>query len=354
MMLPAEEWRGIVSIEPPCVYFHFDTDPLYGGTMSGRLALSLPYPRVRFDESTQTLWSRDIPISHGDRVLTGGSDGSYTVGGKELHELHLFWDFCTAQGVGTVSGVRSVEWYCAQEPPDWPSAEQGWQRICVEDTRPWNQRDLLEQQGLAPVVEPPSQSRGSGESSSVVELPPPPLHGAFPFHPDMELELGKLVGILLIEPAPRNKDTERECVYLYPTAASAQQTVLWGDTWKYTGPDGQPLAVRLDLPYPLVRFDENAWTLWNGDIGPMTTGDRVIVDPIAPPDFNDNGYDNHKQPHETLINVACNKANAKATVLDIQPVEHYCTNEPPSRHQRQCEQAMSLRDQAQTQLTLPE
>ena len=354
MMLPMEEFRGIVSIEPPCVYFYSEPEPESEEIGRERLVLSLPYPEVRFDEGTQTLWSGDIPISHGDRVLTGGGDGLNTVGGKEPDELHLFWDVCAAQGVGTVFGVESVEWFCTQEPPDWPSAEQSWQRICVEDTRPRNQRELLEQQGLAPVVEPPTQSRGPGESPPVVELPPPPLHGAFPYHPDMELELDKLVGILSIEPAPRNKDTERECVYLYPTAASAQQTVLWGDSWKHTGPEGQPLAVRLDLPYPQVRFDEDTWTLRSGDIGPMTTGTRVIVDPIAPPDFNDTGYDSPKQPHETLINVACDKANARATVLDIQPVEHYCTHDPPARHQSQCEQAMSLRDQAQSNLTLPE
>ena len=353
MMFHMDEWQGIVSIEPPCVYLIFDPGRLLADGERLRLALSLPYPKVRFEEGTQTLWSGDIPIAHGDRVLTGGNEIFQDVEGKEPDEMHLFWDVCTAHWVGMVPGMESVEWYCAQEPPDWPSAEQGWQRICVEDTRPRNQGNLLEQQGLAPAVEPPAYGRGPGDPPLVAELGPPPLFGMHPHHPDMELGVAKLVGILKIESAGPN-DYERVCAYLYPTAASTSQGVLWGDSWKHTGPDGRQLAVRLDLPYPQVRFDEDAWTLWNDDIGPMTTGDRVIADPIAPPDFNNNGWDNHKQAHEPLINGPCIKANASATVLDIRTVEHYCTHDTPPRHQSQCEQAMSLRNQPQTRLTLPE
>jgi hypothetical protein len=336
------------------VYLIGTLDRSSADRMPRRLALSLPYPRVRFDDSTQTLWSGDIPIAHGDRVLTGGNEIFQTVEGKDPDEMHLFWDVCTAHWVGIVAGLESVEWYCTQEPPDWPSGEHGWQRICVEDTRPWNQRDLLEQQGLASVVEPPAAGGGSGEPPSVAELGPPPFLGMHPYHPDMELELSKLVGVLSIEPAPPNYDLERKCVYLYPIAASARRTVLWGDSWKLTGPDGQPLAVRLDLPYPQVWFDEDSWMLWNGDVGPMTTGDRVVVDPVSPPDFHTDGYNNRaKQPHEPQIH-PCERAGASATVLDIQPVDHYCTHDPPSRHRDECKQAMSLRDQAQSKLTLPE
>lgn len=353
MMFHLEEWQGIVSIEPPCVYFIFDPDPLSADGMRRRLALSLPFPKVRFDESTQTLWSGDIPIAHGDRVLTGGNEISQTVEGKDPDEIHLFWDVCTAHWVGMVPGMESVEWYCAQEPPDWPSAEQSWQRICVEDTTPWNQRDLLEQEGLAPANGSPAASRGAGEPPSVADLLPPPLFGMHPYHPDMELEVAKLVGILSIEPAGQN-DYTPVCAYLYHTASSTPQTALWGDIWKHTGPDSQPLAIRLDLPYPQVRFDEDAWTLWNGDIGPMATGDRVIADPISPPDFNNNGWGNHKQAHEPLVAEPCQKANARATVLDIQPVEHYCTHDPPARHKGQCDQAMLLRNQPKVRLTLPE
>lgn len=352
-MFPGEDHKGIVSIEPPCVYFYSDLNDLSVDGVGRRIALSLSYPRVRFDEGSQTLWNGDIPISHGDRVLTGGADGRLTEGGKEPHELHLFWNACVAQGAGSAFGLKSVEWYCAQEPPDWPPAKQGWQRICVEDTRPWNQQELLERQGLAPVAKPPAASRDPGEPPRDEELVPPPFFGMHPYHPEMELELAKLVGILSIESAGYN-DYERVCAYLYPTAASAPQSVLWGDLWKHTGPEGQPLAIRLDLPYPQVRFDEDNWTMWNGDIGPMATGDRIIADPIAPPDFNDNGYGNHKQPHEPVLNDPCDRANAKAAVLDIQPAEHYCTYDPPARHQGQCEQAMSLRHQPQSHLMLPE
>lgn len=353
-MFPGEEHRGIVSIEPPCVFFYSDRDDLSADGTGRRIALSLPYPWVRFDESTQTLWYGDIPISHGDRVLTGGADGRTTQGGKEPQELHLFWNACAAHGAGSAFGLESVEWYCAKDLSEvnWTPAEQAQQRVCVEDTRPWNQRALLERQGLAPVLKPPAADRGPGEPPPQAELVPPPFFGMHPYHPDMELELSKLVGVLSIEPAGYN-EYERVCAYLYPTAATAPQPVLWGGLWKHTGPDGQPLAVRLDLPYPQARFDEETWTLWNGDIGPMATGDRVIADPIAPPDFSDNGYGNHKQPHEPVIGDPCDKANARAAVLDIQPVEHYCTHDPPTRHRAQCEQAMNPDTQIQNHLAPP-
>ncbi len=354
IQFPAEDVPGIVSIEPPCVYFFPDPDYRSADGRRFRLALSLPYPDVRFDESTQTLWNGDIPISHGDRVGAGGGS-SYDVGGKEHYDLYLFWDACAAHGVETTPGLTSIKWYCTQDPPEWPSAEQEWQRVCVEDKRPWNQGDLLEREGLAPVVEPPSADQSPGEPPPVTQMVPPPFLDMHPYHPDMELEpeLSKLVGILSIEPAPPRYYLERKCVYLYPTAASTTQAVLWGDSWKHTGPDGRPLAVRLELPYPQVRFEEDTWTLWNGDIGPMTTGDRVIADPISLPDFSDNRYGDYKQPHEPQIH-PCKRAGASATVLDIRTVEHYCTHDTPPRHQSQCEQAMSLRNQPQTRLTLPE
>ena len=365
-----EGWlHAVLSIELPCAYLtHISEEFAYDSLANWegrRLALSLPYPQTRVDENNQTLWSQwpirpkmwsyDIPISHGDRVIAGPTVVFDRIGGKEPHELHLFWDVCPAHAVAVESSFASVEMLCTIKPPEWVWHEgQELERICEDDARPWNQRELLEEEGPASVFEPPTQSRGPSEPPPVAELPPPPLHGAYPYRPDMELELAKLVGILSIEPAPQTHYSERECAYLYPTTAAAQQTPLWGDTWKHTGPDGQPLAVRLDLPYPQVRFDEDAWTLWNGDIGPMTTGDRVVVDPIAPPDFNTTQFQARaKQPHETLIDV-CDKANARATVLDIQTVEHYCTHDTPARHQSQCEQAMSLRHLPEYQLTLPE
>ncbi|WP_419850985.1 hypothetical protein [Candidatus Poriferisocius sp.] len=330
-----------------------------------RLALSLPYPQIRFDESNQTLWiqwptrpklwSYDIPIAHGDRVIAAPTVVFDTIGGKEPHDLHLFWDVCPAHAVAVADGgLTSVEWLCSKKPPEWKWHQgQDLEPICVEDTRPRNQRELLEQQGLAPVVEPPAAGWEPGDPPPVAELDPPPFWDMHPYHPDMELEVAKLVGILTIEPTGQDDYWSRLCAYLYPIAASGQRTPLWGDSWKYTGPDGQPLAVRLDLPYPQVRFDEDTGTLWNGAIGPMATGDRVIVDPIAPPDFNDNGHGNFKQPHETQIHL-CKRAGANTTVLDIQPVEHYCTHDPPARHKSQCEQAMSLRDQPESNLTLPQ
>ena len=293
-MSPSHDWlHAVISIQPPCVYLNNVSREFVDDSLAKwegrRLALSLRYPEVRFDEDSLTLWNPlweyDIPISHGDRVIVSSDPLLETIGDKEPHELHLFWDVCPAHALARPEGLwTSVEWLCSNRPAKWVWHEgQELEGICVEDTRPWNQRELLEQQGFAPVVEPTADGRGPGEPPTVAELPPPPLHGMHPYHPNMELELAELVGILSIEPAKENSYSERECAYLYLTASSASQAVLWGDSWKHTSPDGQPLAVLLDLPYPQVRFDEDAWTLWNGDIGPMATGDRVIAVPIRPP-----------------------------------------------------------------------
>ncbi|MCY3635480.1 MAG: hypothetical protein OXH23_07730 [bacterium] len=359
---PSSGWiHATVSIEPPCAYLtNVSEESISPVTWEGkRLALALRYPEVRLDESNQTLWNPlweyDIPITHGDRVIVSSDPIFETIGDKEPHELHLFWDVCPAHAIAIPGGLwTSVEWLCSNKPPKWVWHQgQELERICVEDTRPRNQRDLLEQQGIAPADRTSAADLNPGEPPPVADLLPPPLFGMHPYHPNSELEVAKLVGILSIEPAGPN-DYERVCAYLYPTATSTSQGVFWEKSWKHTGPDGQPLAVRLDLPYPQVRFDEDAWTLWNGDIGPMAIGERVIADPVSPPDFNDNGYGGSKQPHDPVINDACDKTNARAAVLDIQPVEHYCTHDTPARHLSQCEQAMSLRHLPEYQLTLPE
>ena len=353
-----------VSIEPPCAYLTDVSEELGVESQAEwegrRLALTLSYPKVRFDKRTQTLWNPwlgevDIPIAHGDRVIVSSDPLYETIGDKEPHEMHLFWDACAAHALAAPGTFwTSVEWLCSDKVPGWVWHQgRDRERVCVDDTRPWNQRGLLEEQGHAPAGEPLVSGGDPGGPPPTAELAPPPFLGMYPYHPDMELELSKLVGILSIKPAPATYDLERKCVYLYPTAATASQTVLWGDTWKHTGPDGQPLAVRLDLPYPQVRFDEDTGALWNGDIGPMATGDRVIADPIGPPDFHTDGYNTRaKQPHEPQLG-PCDKAGASAEILDIQPVEHYCTHNPPARHHPQCEQAMDQHNQTQNHLTLP-
>jgi len=58
---------------------------------------------------------------------------------------------------------------------------------------------------------------------------------------------------------------------------------------------------------PVVQIAHGGIPIAHGDrgIGPIATGDRVIADPISHPDFNDNGYGNHKQPHKPVINDPC-------------------------------------------------
>ncbi len=364
-VFPADDkWiYGTVSVEPPCVYLTNVTNIMAatsGVSWEGRrLALSLIYPDVRFDESTYTVWNPwledDIPISHGDRVFVGAHPFGETVGGKEPGDLHLFWDACAAHASARPVGLwSSLEWLCVNRPSGeaWPFGNE-LVRMCNEDT-PWNQREVLEEQGIVVDVEPFVAGRVPKEPPPVAELAPPPVFDMYPYHRDvdMELELSKLVGVLLIEPSGFNND-KRVFACIYPTDASDPQAVLWGDSWKHVDPDGQPLATALHLPYPQISFDEQAWVLWNGDVGPMTTGDRVIADFVEPPDYND-GYGVHKQPHETLESTSCDKTNASATVLDIQPVTHYCTNNPPTRHSSQCDYAMNPDTQTQNQLTLPE
>ena len=363
-MSGTEGWLyATVSIKPPCAFLTDVSEEL--GVESPaewegrRLALSLSYPKVRFDARTQTLWNQwmgevDIPIAHGDRVIVSSDPLYETIGDKEPRELYLFWDACAAHALAAPGTFwTSVEWLCLDKVPGWVWHQgRDRERVCVEDTRPWNQRDLLEQQGLAPSGGSPAVGGKTGDPPPTAEFSPPPFLDMYPYHPDMELELSKLVGVLSIEPASPTYYLERKCAYLYPTTATASQTVLWGDTWKHTGPDGQPLAVQLELPYPQVRYDENTGALWNGDIGPMVTGDRVIADPIAPPDFHAYGSNTRaKQPHEPQLG-PCDKAGASAAILDIQPVEHYCTHNPPARHHAQCNQAMNQHNQTQNQLTL--
>ncbi len=364
MFTDDEKWiYATVSIEPPCVYLTNVTDimpDISRVSWEGRrLALSLLYPDIRFDESTHTLrnprWGKyDIPISHGDRVIVGSRSYDETVGGKEPGDLHLFWDACAAHAFAQPVGLwTSLEWLCVNRPSGWV-----WHlgnelvRMCNEDT-PWNQRELLEEQGIVVDVESFDLDREPGELPPEVELAWPPFYDMYLYHPDLELELYKLVGVLSVEPAPQNYSSESRCAYLYPTVASSPKSVLWGDSWKHVGSDGQPLAISLELPYPQVRFDEENQALWNGDIGPMVNGDRVIVDPVALPDFNDNGFGRYKHHLDTLGGF-CSKANASATVLDIKPVAHYCTNNPPIRHRPQCDYALNPDTQTQNQLTLPE
>ena len=47
------------------------------------------------------------------------------------------------------------------------------------------------------------------------------------------------------------------------------------------------------------------------------------------------------------------KAHARAEVLDIQTLEHYCTHNLPAQHQAQCEQSMDQQTQAQFHLAPP-
>ncbi len=358
-----EKWiYGTVSVEPPCVYLTNVTNIMAdtsGVSWEGRrLALSLIYPDVRFDESTYTLWNPlwryDIPISHGDRVIVGSHPYGETVGGKEPGDLHLFWDACAAHAYARPVGLwTSLEWLCVNRPSGWVwHLDNELVRMCNEDT-PWNQRELLKEQGIMVDVESSDLDREPSEPPPEVELAWPPFVDTYLYHPDLELELYKLVGVLSVEPAPQNYSPESRCAYLYPTAASDPQAVLWGDSWKHTGSDGQPLAISLELPYPQVRFDEENQALWNGDIGPMVNGDRVIVDPVALPDFNDNGFGRYKHHLDTLGGL-CRKANASATVLDIQPVAHYCTNNPPIRHSSQCDYALNPDTQTKDRLVLPE
>ncbi len=124
-----------------------------------RLALQLLYPDVRFDEETQTLWNLlwgeyDIPISHGDRVIVRAEPFSEDIGGKEPGDLHLFWDVCPAHAVtDPVFILTSLEWLCMNRPSQWGGLfGNELVRMCNEDI-PWNQRELLEKQGIVIDVE---------------------------------------------------------------------------------------------------------------------------------------------------------------------------------------------------------
>ena len=341
---PNTEWNadavpGVVVIEPPCVYLMHE----YGKGVE-RVALELTYPEFRLDHVTETLWRNDTALVTGDRVITSGS--------FRVREDYLFWNRCTAQRWHYVDGLTPLN--CNNPGTKWERSycedhEELFGGLSFSDCKNPATDELS---GLCQQIEDATRIQDRGVPPPTDSFPLPELSGMFPYHPDLELELRRLIGIVHFrEFDPVNSD-RLPCVTVFPTASSTQQTALWGDTWQATEPNGYPLSVLLSLPFPQVRYDQTTKTLWNGDIGPIKSGDRVIIDPISQPNYYAaRSYGRYKEYYEQLIN-GCG-ANAEVQVVDIQTVEQYCTNNTPSRHQDQCQQAIQLKQANANPLPYP-
>ena len=343
---------GVLSIEPPCVYVTLLHAERYveGGVVNDapyRVALSLPYPLVRLGDNAEILWFGNTPFVTGEWVsmtqhlhYKPTSESAFWIRGTEYfsnivilrftnyvdfaprHSVR-FWNRCAADGFMRVGSLNRMD--CAQRMvPDVRYAE----RDAMYAERPmdfstWcDHRDAVIKRGLVPIADPPS---GDLSVPLLVDLAPPPFYYMHVYHPHLESEVAALMGdptettgmFAIGPPSARDPrtgtvyETERECVYLYPTR---DPTTSWRDLWQHRNADGQPLAIRLEMPYPQVRYDPNTQTIWNNDVGPIIMSDRVTIKTINEPDFNING----KQPNET-IGGQCPNSNAYAKVIDIQP-----------------------------------
>ncbi len=95
--------RGVLLIEPPCVYIMF-TGYADGSDAqvirTGRYFLSLRRPFVRYDADTQTLWyANHGPFKSGDTVLIHGTTALPSEGGGHEFRIHG----CYAGGNGRTS-----------------------------------------------------------------------------------------------------------------------------------------------------------------------------------------------------------------------------------------------------------
>ncbi|MCQ3812816.1 MAG: hypothetical protein KTU85_00140 [Acidimicrobiia bacterium] len=342
---PNTDWNadavpGVVVIEPPCVY----VVEVAGDGEVERAALELTYPEFRLDHLTETLWYNDIALVTGDRVITNGP--------SPANDDYLFWNRCTAQNWNYVNGLTPLN--CEQPGTKWERSycefhEEFFEGLSFSDCE-YPASDELS--GLCQQIEDATRIQDRGVPPPTDSLPLPELHDMFPYHPDLELELTRLIGVIHFREFHPADDGRQPCVTVFPTASSTQQTALWGDTWQATEPNGYPLSVMLRLPFPQVRYDQTTKTLWNGEIGPIKAGDRVIIDPISQPNYYAaRSYGDHKEYYEKLIG-GCG-ANAKVQVVDIQTVEHYCTNNTPPRHQNQCQQAIKLKQANTNPLPYP-
>ncbi|MCY4458539.1 MAG: hypothetical protein OXB90_11440 [Acidimicrobiaceae bacterium] len=326
---------GVLSIEPPCVYVTLQNALRYnveGGVVDDgpyRIALSLPYPLVRLDDNGETLWFGNTPFVTGEWVsmtqhllhkptnpyiiLIRGSQylsnvvktrNTAYVDFAPRHSLQ-FSNRCAADGFLRVGSLNRVD--CAQPMErDATYVEERW---C--DTR-----DAVIKRGLIPIADPPT---GDLSAPLLADLAPPPFDYMFAYHPDLESEVSELMGeptettgiFAIGSPSQDDYETERECVYLY---VARDPTTSRGDQKQHDNANGKPLAIRLDMPYPQIRYDPNTQTIWNNDVGPISLGDRAKIKTVNAPDFNING----KQPHETIGGL-CPNSNTYAKVIDIQP-----------------------------------
>ncbi|MCQ3815278.1 MAG: hypothetical protein KTU85_12805, partial [Acidimicrobiia bacterium] len=174
---------GVVVIEPPCVYLMHE----YGKGVE-RVALELTYPEFRLDHVTETLWYNDTALVTGDRVITNGS--------SQVGEDYLFWNSCTAQRRKFEHALTPLN--CEQPGTKWERSycedhEELFEGLSFSDCE---NPATAELSGLCQQIEDATRIQDRGDPPPTDSLPLPELSGMFPYHPDLELELRRLIGIV--------------------------------------------------------------------------------------------------------------------------------------------------------------
>ena len=178
----ADAVPGVVVIEPPCVY----VVEVAGDGEVERAALELTYPEFRLDHLTETLWYNDIALVTGDRVITNGP--------SPANDDYLFWNRCTAQNWNYVNGLTPLN--CEKPGTKWERSycefhEEFFEGLSFSDCETPASDELS---GLCQQIENATRIQDRGVPPPADSLPLPELHDMFPYHPDLELELTRLIG----------------------------------------------------------------------------------------------------------------------------------------------------------------
>jgi hypothetical protein len=216
-------WYGTLSVEHPCVYIELKSRDGIAETGGEALRsyVRLPGPLTRYDASTGQLWvGGSGPMTTGDEVALVGSEG---------------W-----QQDWNQPGEATNAFEFVRDPRDLDSDRA----VCFAHVS-------LYAASVSPAGSPHTGTPKTGELSGL---------GLYDWDAALPQTLeGVTVGaVLVIEPP---------CVYLehaYLEKRAEDQAVE------------APFRFLLSMPRPLVRYDSDTGSLWFGEHGPFTTGDKVL------------------------------------------------------------------------------
>lgn len=210
---------GTLVVAAPCVYLEVSgTDGAVPEQKedSPRSLLRLPEPITRYDPGSDAVWvSDDGPMSSGDAVVVTGSEGERI--GPNVNAAMR--DFAWLEG-------SAYRYGCPAHGSFWVAS-------------------------MSPLTPGRNEPLDAGGQETW-------LAGLFRYdlgslHTDTGADM-----VLVLEPP---------CVFVIPVAVWDSREASRQVTHRYL----------LRLPRPLVRFDAANSSLWVGDHGPMTTGDKVSL-----------------------------------------------------------------------------